>query len=114
MAHADDTGESRSEFDTPTTHARTDRQSAGRSVETTPESLYLSRIAHLEARVETLQRDVELREQNLQHVIDHYEHVLDERAGTPDGELLTDGGRPTRRSDGLWTRLRRRVRALFE
>jgi hypothetical protein len=70
-----------------TTHARTDRQ----SVETTPESLYLWRIAVLEARVDTLEERVDHKEQDLQHVIDRYETVLDGRHAR-DGELCTDGG----------------------
>jgi hypothetical protein len=102
------------------THARTDRQSAGRSVETTPESLYLWRIAVLEARVETLRNHVEHKEQDLQHVIDHYEGVLQERHAR-DGELLTDGGNSMPRdptgassSDDALTRAVDRVRSLIE
>ena len=72
------------------THARTDRRSAGRQVRTSPESLYLWQIAVLQTRIERLQGSVEQHEQELQRVIDRYEHVLDERAR--DGELLTDGG----------------------
>lgn len=89
---ADTTGQA-SRFDTGgrQIHASTDRPSRGRSVETTPESLYLWRIAVLEQRAETLQAHVDLREQELQHVIDRYERVLEERA-TRDGELRTDGG----------------------
>jgi hypothetical protein len=82
-------------IDSPlTTHARTDRRSAGRSVETSPESLYLWQIAVLQTRVDDLERAVDRREQDLQHVIDRYEHVLDERT-VHDGELRTDGGATT-------------------
>lgn len=73
------------------THARTDRRSSSRQVRTSPESLYLWQIAVLQTRVERLQGSVEQHERELQHVIDRYEHVLDERARN--GEPLTDGGR---------------------
>jgi len=113
-------------IDSPlTTHARTDRRSAGRSVETSPESLYLWQIAVLQTRVDDLERAVDRREQDLQHVIDRYEHVLDERT-VHDGELRTDGG-ATRQATapssdppddstraGFARRVFARTRALFE
>lgn len=74
----------------PDTHVRTDHQSAGRPVGTSPESLYQWQIAVLRSRIETLQGSVEQRERELQHVIDRYEHVLDERPC--DGEPRSDGG----------------------
>jgi hypothetical protein len=93
---ADTAGAGRESAPSPaTTHARTDRRSAGRSVETRPESLYLWQIAVLRARVDTLERRVDTKEQDLQHVIDQYEGVLQERPGARDGELLTDGGDST-------------------
>ena len=89
---ADTSGAGRESAPSPaTTHARTDR----RSVETRPESLYLWQIALLRARVDTLERRVDTKEQDLQHVIDQYEGVLQERPGARDGELLTDGGDST-------------------
>ncbi|MFB6151238.1 MAG: hypothetical protein ABEJ40_05475 [Haloarculaceae archaeon] len=75
-----------------TTHARTDRQSTGRSVGRTAESLYLWRIAHLERRVETLRQDVERKDRDLQRVIERYEEVLDQHPTARDCELRTDGG----------------------
>jgi len=74
----------------PDTHVRTDHQSAGRPVGTSPESLYQWQIAVLRSRIETLQGSVEQRERELQHVIDRYEHVLDERSC--DGEPRSNGG----------------------
>lgn len=98
-----------------TTHAGTDRQSAGRSVEKRPETLYEWRLALYEARIETLQERVEQKEQDLQHVIDRYEHVIDERDTDPRSELLTDGGqRPDRRTNGRVRRALDGLRALLE
>jgi len=98
------------------THARTDRQ----SVETAPESLYLWQIAVLEARVEHLQRSVEMKEQDLQRVIDRYEGVLDERRAR-DGERRTDGGNsvsgdggPSRGRESALGRGLDRLRSLVE
>ncbi|WP_436925369.1 hypothetical protein [Halosimplex amylolyticum] len=82
----------------------TDRQSAGEScvapapaieatdsaVDHTPETLYLVRIAMLEARVETLEADLESKERDLQHVVDRYEHVLQERDACRDEPLVSD------------------------
>jgi len=93
----------------PDAHARTDRQPAGRSVRSSPESLYLWQIAVLQAQVDALRHDVERRERTLQRVRDRYEHLLDER--TRDGELLTDGGPPPQSRDSCPVcRLRDRVR----
>ncbi|MFC7140849.1 hypothetical protein ACFQMA_13580 [Halosimplex aquaticum] len=82
----------------------TDRQSAGEScvapapeieaadsaVDHTPETLYLVRIAMLEARVATLEADLESKERDLQHVVDRYEHVLQERDACRDEPLVSD------------------------
>lgn len=96
-------------------HARTDRQTAGRSVETSPESLYLWQIAVLERRVATLQTRVAQKDRNLQSVIDRYETVLDEREQAQRGELLTDGGQVDESGDdSLARRALARVRGLFE
>lgn len=73
---------------------RTDRL-PGRSVETTPEALYIWQIAVLEARLDAQQARAERAERDRQHVIDRYEGLL---ADWQD-ELYTDGGRATRRSD---------------
>ncbi|PSP78643.1 hypothetical protein BRC70_00440 [Halobacteriales archaeon QH_6_68_27] len=73
----------------PTGDARTDRRP--RSVETTPQALYLWQIAVLEARLDIEAARAERAERDRQHVIDRYEALLDDR---PAGELHTDGGRP--------------------
>lgn len=96
-------------------HARTDRQPPGRSAETSPESLYLWRIAVLERRVTALQTEVAQKDRDLQSVIDRYETVLDERDQAQRGELLTDGGRVDgSHADSLARRALARVRDLFE
>ncbi|MEF8850922.1 MAG: hypothetical protein V5A44_04475 [Haloarculaceae archaeon] len=70
------------------------RSSAGRpfdrSVETTPQALYLWQIAVLEARLDVEEARAERAERDRQYVIDRYEKLLEERAS---GELYTDGGR---------------------
>ncbi|MFB6087073.1 MAG: hypothetical protein ABEJ85_01015 [Haloarculaceae archaeon] len=85
----------------PESHARTDRQRVVRSVDPTPETLYLTRILVLEARLAERERALAEREHDLQHVIDRYETVLaarDEHAladGTTRSETchaVTDGG----------------------
>jgi uncharacterized coiled-coil protein SlyX len=111
-------------------HARTDRKQVVRSVDPTPETLYLTRILVLQARLAEAERalaererDLHEREQelaerkhDLQHVIDRYENVLADHGDadadrTTRGEAqqaVTDGGRTSdasatsseRRSDG--------------
>jgi len=73
---------------------RTDRR-LGRSVETTPEALYIWQIAVLEARLDAQQARAERAERDRQHVIDRYEGLLADR---PTDELYTDGGRATERT----------------
>jgi hypothetical protein len=96
-------------------HARTDRQRVVRSVDPTPETLYLTRILVLRARLAErdralAERERELREReralaerehDLQHVIDRYETVLAEREraladsttrGEAQTQAVTDGG----------------------
>jgi len=81
----------------------TDRQSAGEScvaapepegvditVDHTPETLYLVRIAILEARVARLEARLESKERDLQHVVDRYEHVLQGRDACRDEPLVSD------------------------
>jgi hypothetical protein len=75
------------------TETRTDRPLA-RSVETTPEALYVWQIAVLEARLDAEEARVERAERDCQYVIDRYEELLDDRAT---GELYADGGRTTDR-----------------
>jgi len=52
-----------------------------RTPDIAPETLYLTRIAMLEARVATLEATVEEKERELQRVVDRYEHLLDARRG---------------------------------
>lgn len=94
----------------PAGHARTDRRP--RSVETTPEALYLWQIAVLEARLDIEAARAERAERDRQHVIDRYEALLDDR---PAGELYTDGGRPASDRDeaNAAERTVDRVRSLF-
>ena len=82
----------------------TDRQSAGEScvgstpesegvdttVDHTPETLYLVRIAILETRVARLEARLESKERDLQHVVDRYEHVLQGRDACRDEPLVSD------------------------
>jgi hypothetical protein len=82
----------------------TDRQSAGEScvgstpesegvdttVDHTPETLYLVRIAILETRVARLEARLESKERDLQHVVDRYEHVLQGRDACRDELLVSD------------------------
>jgi hypothetical protein len=96
--------------ETVTTHARTDRRLADRSVETTPESLYLWQIAVLDARIDALQSRVRRERQQRQHVIDRYETVLADR--NADRELRTDGG--TSASTDSETPDRRGVRGVLD
>jgi hypothetical protein len=89
---------------------RTDR-TLDRSVETRPRALYLWQIAVLEARLDAQRARADRAERDRQHVIDRYEGLLDDRAT---GELYTDGGRATERTEpaesaagrGLFDRLR--------
>jgi len=72
---------------------RTDAGTAGRpdlSVDHTAETLYLTQIALLEARVATLQRRLESSEADLQHVVDRYERVLRGRDACRDEPLVAD------------------------
>ena len=73
---------------------RIDRR-VGESVDCTPEALYLTRIALLEARVEVLEGTVAQRERDLQTVVDRYERVLRGR-DTYRGEPLVDRCAPAR------------------
>jgi len=78
-------------------HARTDRGTAARSVETTPSALYRWQIALLRARLDAEQSRAERAERDRQHVIDRYERLLDRQP--PTDELYTDGGRPATPTD---------------
>jgi len=98
-----------------TSHARTDRQSAGGSVDVTPETLYLTKIAVQQARIDALETAVERQERDLQQVIDRYERLLTARTQT--GEPLTDGGRdgddtPDAPSEGFVGRILSALRRL--
>ena len=81
----------------------TDRQSAGEScvaapepegvditIDHTPETLYLVQIAMLETRVARLEARLESKERDLQHVVDRYEHVLQGRDACRDEPLVSD------------------------
>mgnify|MGYP006993518421 CR=1 FL=1 len=68
----------------------TNAGTAGDTVDHTPETLYLVRIAMLEARVAALERSLESKERDLQHVVDRYEHVLQERDACRDEPLVSD------------------------
>ncbi|QLH76434.1 hypothetical protein HZS55_03565 [Halosimplex rubrum] len=71
----------------------TDAGAAGRTdltVDHTAETLYLAKIALLEARVATLERRLESSEADLQHVVDRYERVLQGRDACRDEPLVTD------------------------
>ncbi|WP_123535319.1 hypothetical protein [Halosimplex salinum] len=69
------------------------------TVDHTPETLYLVRIATLEARVAALERSLESKERDLQHVVDRYEHVLQERDACRDEPLVTDESIPEPTTD---------------
>ncbi|WP_459193523.1 hypothetical protein [Halosimplex sp. J119] len=66
-----------------------ERETAGRPL-LTPQTLYLIRIAMLEARVATLEARLESRERDLQHVVDRYERVLQGRDACRDEPLVSD------------------------
>ena len=53
------------------------------------ERLYLVQIAMLEARVETLESRLDAKETDLQHVVDRYERVLQERDACRDRSLAS-------------------------
>jgi len=98
-----------------TSHARTDRQSAGGSVDVTPETLYLTKIAVQQARIDALETAVERQERDLQQVIDRYERLLTARTQT--GKPLADGGRdgddtPDAPSEGFVGRILSALRRL--
>ncbi|ELZ28789.1 hypothetical protein C475_04106 [Halosimplex carlsbadense 2-9-1] len=63
---------------------------AGLTVDHTAETLYLTKIALLEARVSTLERRLESSEADRQHVVDRYERVLQGRDACRDEPLVTD------------------------
>lgn len=91
MAHDGHVPDDPGEVPGTSADTRTDR-TLGRSVETTPEALYLWQIAVLEARLDVEQARAERAERDCQYVVDRYERLLEERAT---GELYTDGGRAT-------------------
>jgi len=93
MAHDPDASGDPDPLAGPPVRARTDRGTAARSVETTPNALYRWQIALLRARLDAEQSRAERAERDRQHVIDRYETLLDRRP--PTDELYTDGGRPT-------------------
>lgn len=66
----------------------TDR--AAHTVDNTAETLYLAKIALLEARVATLERRLESSEADRQHVVDRYERVLRGRDACRDEPLVAD------------------------
>jgi hypothetical protein len=74
----------RSTGQAPDIHARTDQRSVG----TSAESLYLWQIAVQQSRIRRLRDRVDQQEQELQHVIDRYEYVLQNR--TDDGKPPSD------------------------
>ncbi|WP_436908263.1 hypothetical protein [Halosimplex marinum] len=72
---------------------RTDDGSTGRTaltVDHTAETFYLAKIALLEARVTTLERRLESKEADLQHIVDRYERVLQGRDARRDEPLVAD------------------------
>jgi hypothetical protein len=116
MAHDHDAAGDPDPLTGPPVRTRTDRIPAGRSVETTPRTLYRWQIALLQARLDAQQSRAERVERDRQHVIDRYEHLLDRQP--PTDELYTDGGRPATPTDGsdessTAERALERVRSLF-
>ncbi|WP_436932516.1 hypothetical protein [Halosimplex halobium] len=82
-------------------HSTTDAGPTGRAdagaadrtaltVDERPETFYLAKIALLEARVATLERRLESKEADLQHVVDRYERVLRGRDACRDEPLVAD------------------------